>query len=727
MKKAASDVSTHDGSSNSVKEKKSEVLRLHVNGLPPKKDENELRKHVENLLGSKLPRGSITDVKVIRKVSTGNSRRFGFIGCRDIKSRDILKAELDKTFWENSQLQVAIALRADEVNLFECSSEISRKKAKRIKDGWVKTPTTLAQKTKQAKRDEVEESNKNLMGTATRILVENLPYQLASDEIKSHFTDFGEIVDFKMLKDELTETFIGKLFIEFETPDSVEAAIKFFESPDAGIAGRNVWVQAVRKQTDFDTDEHKPVAGASSAYKRVLDKQKRREAEDAKQWNLLYISSHAAVSNMAKRLGVDPDDLMALGSNDSLAGRAAIAESHLVLETKKWLSMYGINEDSFIRTGTSLEKAKGSKSKSDRSKDTIIIKHLPEGVTRAAIQSQFQVFGSLTKVLVSPSQTIAIVEYMDDADANAAFHKLLLTPLKTPGKRNLIPMYLEWAPISTFDGSAEGLEAADLLDTSELLEAAESTVKVEDETKAEDETKVEEYDSEHYLYVANISFKSSADDLRVLFSTQRGYKGFKLSTKKRTNRDGSIIELSSGFGFCYFDTAENMKNSLQKMNGVSVDGHLLSLEVAKQKAGIKPEREVKSESGALMYKGVTVTSKLIVKNLPFQATEADVKKIFSAAGMVKSVRLPVNQEGRIKGFGFIEMASEKEALSAMQILGDTHLYGRRLAIDFAQKTDTSITAQTARAKNVRSREYEANKPRDSVKRRLRLPEEDQQE
>jgi len=50
-------------------------------------------------------------------------------------------------------------------------------------------------------------------------------------------------------------------------------------------------------------------------------------------------------------------------------------------------------------------------------------------------------------------------------------------------------------------------------------------------------------------------------------------------------------------------------------------------------------------------------AKIYVGNLPFTATDADIRTLFSQHGTVESVSLPTDREtGRPRGFGFVEMS-----------------------------------------------------------------------
>ncbi len=76
--------------------------------------------------------------------------------------------------------------------------------------------------------------------------------------------------------------------------------------------------------------------------------------------------------------------------------------------------------------------------------------------------------------------------------------------------------------------------------------------------------------------------------------------------------------------------------------------------------------------------------KLYVGNLPFTATEDELKQMFGAHGTVHSVAMINDREtGRPRGFGFIEV--DDEALPAMiQNLDGKELGGRTLKVNEAQ-------------------------------------------
>jgi RNA recognition motif-containing protein len=77
--------------------------------------------------------------------------------------------------------------------------------------------------------------------------------------------------------------------------------------------------------------------------------------------------------------------------------------------------------------------------------------------------------------------------------------------------------------------------------------------------------------------------------------------------------------------------------------------------------------------------------KLYVGNLPFTTTEAALHEMFAQSGTVESVRLITDRDtGRSKGFGFVEMATDEEAQSAISSFNGTQMGGRQITVNEAR-------------------------------------------
>ena len=76
--------------------------------------------------------------------------------------------------------------------------------------------------------------------------------------------------------------------------------------------------------------------------------------------------------------------------------------------------------------------------------------------------------------------------------------------------------------------------------------------------------------------------------------------------------------------------------------------------------------------------------KIYVGNLPFSATESEVRELFAQHGTVESVALPTDREtGRPRGFGFVQMP-QAEAAKAIEALNGFSMGGRQLRVNEAQ-------------------------------------------
>ncbi|NJN99876.1 MAG: RNA-binding protein, partial [Anaerolineales bacterium] len=80
-----------------------------------------------------------------------------------------------------------------------------------------------------------------------------------------------------------------------------------------------------------------------------------------------------------------------------------------------------------------------------------------------------------------------------------------------------------------------------------------------------------------------------------------------------------------------------------------------------------------------------MTKKLYVGNLSYSTTEDDLHKLFTQVGPVVSVALITDRmTGQSKGFGFVEMETEKAAQDAIQRLNSQELNQRSITVSEAR-------------------------------------------
>lgn len=80
-----------------------------------------------------------------------------------------------------------------------------------------------------------------------------------------------------------------------------------------------------------------------------------------------------------------------------------------------------------------------------------------------------------------------------------------------------------------------------------------------------------------------------------------------------------------------------------------------------------------------------MSTRLYVGNISFKATEEDIKDLFSQSGEVVSVKLIKDAAtGRLRGFGFVEMASKEDAQKAITKLNGNAFMDRNIVVNEAK-------------------------------------------
>lgn len=124
-------------------------------------------------------------------------------------------------------------------------------------------------------------------------------------------------------------------------------------------------------------------------------------------------------------------------------------------------------------------------------------------------------------------------------------------------------------------------------------------------------------------------------------------------------------------------TNNNQSNSKQtEDNNEQMDE--MYKEICDEDNQIKPEEEDNNKQKSF---------KILIKNIPFEASVKDVRELFSAFGELQFVRLPKKLQGTgsHRGFAFVEYVNKNDAKKAFNSLSQsTHLYGRRLVLEWAK-------------------------------------------
>ena len=132
---------------------------------------------------------------------------------------------------------------------------------------------------------------------------------------------------------------------------------------------------------------------------------------------------------------------------------------------------------------------------------------------------------------------------------------------------------------------------------------------------------------------------------------------------------------SRGYGFVHYETAEAAENAIKAVNGMLLNdkkvfvGHHIP----------RKERQSKLDEMKAQF------TNLYVKNLDPEMTQVEFEQLFAQFGAVTSALISVDEEGKSKGFGFVNYERHDEAQKAVDALHDSEHYGRKIFVARAQK------------------------------------------
>ena len=77
--------------------------------------------------------------------------------------------------------------------------------------------------------------------------------------------------------------------------------------------------------------------------------------------------------------------------------------------------------------------------------------------------------------------------------------------------------------------------------------------------------------------------------------------------------------------------------------------------------------------------------RLYIGNLPWSVDDAKLAELFSKYASVTSAVVITDKEtGRSRGFGFVELSSDEEAMKAIEEMNDADIEGRKLVVNEAR-------------------------------------------
>lgn len=355
-------------------------------------------------------------------------------------------------------------------------------------------------------------------------------------------------------------------------------------------------------------------------------------------WNSLYMNPDAILASTAQRLGVSKSAILDPSSTDA-AVKQAHAETSIIQETKEYLRKQGVNVEAF--------------SQRPRDDRTLLLKNFPYGTTSEELNAALTKYGAVERLIFPPSGTMAIALFQESFEAQAALKGLAYSNLKGS------VLYLEKGPKGLLNAQPNG----GLNDQS---------------LAAEDDADASQTGLISTVFVRNLNFATSTARLAEVFKPNSGFLSARVKTRTEKSRPGEV--LSMGFGFVEFRSKAQADAAVAAMNGHRLDGHELLVQISHKALDAAEERRKEDSS----KKTDQARTKIIIKNLPFEASKKDLRALFGAYGALRSIRMPRKFDNSARGFAFADFVTAKEAQSAMEALSNTHLLGRKLVLDMAE-------------------------------------------
>ncbi|MEB3206431.1 MAG: hypothetical protein VKK59_03670 [Vampirovibrionales bacterium] len=153
------------------------------------------------------------------------------------------------------------------------------------------------------------------------------------------------------------------------------------------------------------------------------------------------------------------------------------------------------------------------------------------------------------------------------------------------------------------------------------------------------------------LFITNISWSTSEEELRSLFESVGTVDSIKVPFNPQTGRN-------KGYAFVVMGSDEEAQTAITQFSGYNLSGRELTITFQDE------SRRVAAEP--------VKTNKLFVRNLSASVSGDELYNLFSQAGQVSSLQVPVDREsGQHRGFAFVEMGTEDEAEKVIAQFNET--------------------------------------------------------
>ncbi|XP_074768450.1 nucleolin [Athene noctua] len=161
------------------------------------------------------------------------------------------------------------------------------------------------------------------------------------------------------------------------------------------------------------------------------------------------------------------------------------------------------------------------------------------------------------------------------------------------------------------------------------------------------------------LFVKNLPYRLTEEEMREVFENA-------LEIRIVMNKDGN----SKGMAYIEFKTEAEANKALEEKQGTEIDGRAMVIDFTGEKS-----HQDHQKGG-----GERESKTLIVNNLSYAASEETLQELFKKAS---SIKMPQTNQGRPKGYAFVEFPTTEDAKEALNSCNNTEIEGRAIRLEFS--------------------------------------------
>ena len=168
------------------------------------------------------------------------------------------------------------------------------------------------------------------------------------------------------------------------------------------------------------------------------------------------------------------------------------------------------------------------------------------------------------------------------------------------------------------------------------------------------------------LFVGGLPREVGTEELRALFAEH----GDMTDCIVLTDDNG----VNRGFGFVTYSEKSQADSAIEKLNGHKINGRKIGVRDA-DSDDKKGKREKRKDPEGL---------KLYIGNLPFKATEENIRAMFEGLATINGLVIATSGDGKPKGFAFAFIKEVDKGEEIVAKLNGSELLGRRIKVDISQ-------------------------------------------